>query len=131
MGKTGLLLRCAAKTIDFILVAAASEIIPKAGFFGGLAYLLISDGLFDGRSLGKKLIGLRVVSSQEDRGCSIKESILRNLIFVAGLALWKIPFIGWIFIALSIGFELILILGSKDGMRLGDEIAKTKVIEQK
>ncbi len=59
-----LLLRAIAKTLDFIIIAAAAEVIPKAGFFAGLAYLLIGDGLFDGRSVGKKIIGLRVVSDR-------------------------------------------------------------------
>ncbi|HYA32069.1 MAG TPA: hypothetical protein VED67_04855, partial [Thermodesulfovibrionales bacterium] len=60
--RAGLLLRAFAKALDFILIAAAAEIVPKAGFFAGLAYILIGDGLFDGRSIGKLLMGLRVVS---------------------------------------------------------------------
>jgi len=51
----GLLLRTVAKILDFIIIAAAVEVIPKAGFFAGIAYLLIGDGFFDGRSLGKNL----------------------------------------------------------------------------
>jgi len=129
--RAGLLLRSAAKTIDFIIVAAAAEIIPRAGFFAGLAYLLISDGLFDGRSLGKRLIGLRIISTATNKPCSVRESILRNLLLCIGVALWKIPLIGWIFIVLIIAFEFVILLGSKEGMRLGDELAKTTVIEEK
>lgn len=129
--RAGLLLRSAAKTIDFIIVAAAAEIIPRAGFFAGLAYLLISDGLFDGRSLGKRLIGLRIISTATNEPCSVRESILRNLLLCIGVVLWKIPLIGWIFIVLIIAFEFVILLGSKEGMRLGDEIAKTTVIEEK
>lgn len=129
--RAGLLLRSAAKTIDFIIVAAAAEIIPRAGFFAGLAYLLISDGLFDGRSLGKRLIGLRIISNATNKPCSVRESILRNLLLCIGVALWKIPLIGWIFIVLIIAFEFVILLGSKEGMRLGDELAKTTVIEEK
>ena len=61
--RAGLLLRTVAKILDFIIIAAAAEVLPKAGFYAGLAYLLIGDGLFDGRSLGKKIVGLRVVSA--------------------------------------------------------------------
>ncbi len=129
--RAGLLLRSAAKTIDFIIVAAAAEIIPRAGFFAGLAYLFISDGLFDGRSLGKRLIGLRIISTATNKPCSVRESILRNLLLCIGVALWKIPLIGWIFIVLIIAFEFVILLGSKEGMRLGDELAKTTVIEEK
>ncbi len=129
--RAGLLLRGISKTIDFIIVAAAAEIIPRAGFFAGLAYLLISDGLFEGRSIGKQLIGLRTVSATLDRTCSVRESILRNFVLCIGVVLWKIPLVGWIFIVLILAFEFIILLGSKEGMRFGDEIAKTTVIEEK
>jgi len=68
----GLLLRTVAKILDFIIIAAAVEVIPKAGFFAGIAYLLIGDGFFDGRSLGKKLIGLRVVSADTNTPCTLE-----------------------------------------------------------
>lgn len=129
--KAGPLLRSIAKTIDFILVAAAAELVPKAGFFAGLLYILISDGLFDGKSIGKKLAGLRVISLKDNSSCSIRESLLRNLTFAAGAALCKIPFAGWAFLALVIAFELVVMIGSKDSMRFGDEIAKTVVIDEK
>jgi len=126
--RAGLLFRAIAKIIDFIIIAAAVEIIPKAGFFAGLLYLLIGDGLFGGRSLGKKLIGLRVVSAGTNESCSFRDSILRNSTFSIGYLLYKIPWIGWIFIVIISLFEFIMLLGSRDGMRLGDEIAKTKVV---
>lgn len=126
--RAGLLLRAVAKILDFILIAAVTEIVPRAGFFAGLTYLLICDGLFDGRSLGKRLIGLRVVSTLTQGPCSIRESILRNSTFSLGLLLYKIPWIGWIFIVLVSMLEFIILLGSKESMRLGDEIAKTKVV---
>jgi uncharacterized RDD family membrane protein YckC len=123
-----LLLRAIAKTLDFIIIAAAAEVIPKAGFFAGLAYLLIGDGLFDGRSVGKKIIGLRVVSEDTGKPCSFRDSILRNSIFGIGYLLYKIPWFGWIFIVIVTVFEFVILLGSKDGSRIGDEIAKTKVV---
>jgi uncharacterized RDD family membrane protein YckC len=125
----GLLLRTAAKILDFILIAAVMEIIPKAGFYAGLAYILLGDGFFDGRSLGKKLIKLKVVSAKTDTPCTFRDSILRNSSFAAGYIFWLVPWIGWIFLFLVSVLEFTLVLGSKDGMRLGDEIAKTVVIE--
>ncbi|MCG2813442.1 MAG: RDD family protein, partial [Thermodesulfovibrionales bacterium] len=109
-------------------VAAAAEMIPRVGFFAGLAYLLISDGLFNGKSLGKQLTGLKVVSIASNKACTVKESILRNLMLCIGAALWRIPLIGWVITLLIIAFEFVMLLGSKEGMRLGDEIAKTTVI---
>lgn len=127
--KAGLLVRTVAKILDFIIIAAAVEIVPKAGFFAGLAYLLIGDGLFDGRSLGKKLIGIRVVSADSYRSCTFRDSILRNGILGIAFLFYKIFWFGWIFLALASVFEFIILLGSKNQMRLGDEIAKTIVID--
>ncbi|GAB4415975.1 MAG: RDD family protein [Thermodesulfovibrionales bacterium] len=128
--KASLLLRVFAKLLDFILIAAMAEIVPKAGFYAGLSYLLISDGLFDGRSIGKKLMGLKVVSTATNEPCTMKESILRNAPLGAGLLLYKLPWIGWIFIVFVSVLEFLILLGSKERMRLGDEIAKTVVIEK-
>jgi uncharacterized RDD family membrane protein YckC len=124
-----LLLRVFAKILDFILIAAMAEVIPKAGFYAGLSYLLISDGLFEGRSIGKFLIGLRVISTAHDGPCSMRESIVRNAPLGAGLLLCKLPWVGWIFIAGVSAVEFLILLGSKDGRRLGDELAKTTVVE--
>ncbi len=124
------MLRIFAKVLDFILIAAAAEVVPKAGFYAGLLYLLISDGLFDGRSIGKLLIGLRVVSLPGDAPCSARESIVRNAPLGAGLLLYRLPWIGWIFILLVCLAEFLILLGSKNGMRLGDELAKTTVVEK-
>lgn len=128
--RASLLLRIFAKVLDFILIAAVAEVVPKAGFYAGLLYLLISDGLFDGRSVGKLLIGLRVVSIASHEPCSMKESIVRNAPLGAGLLLYKLPWIGWIFIVLVSLVEFLILLGSKNGMRLGDELAKTSVVEK-
>ena len=127
--RAGLLVRTVAKILDFIVIAAAAEILPKAGFYAGMVYLLIGDGLFDGRSLGKKLVALRVVSAVTLRPCTFRDSILRNSIFGVGYLFSKVLWFGWIFIMLVAAFEFIVLLGSKDRMRFGDEIAKTLVFD--
>jgi uncharacterized RDD family membrane protein YckC len=127
--RAGLLLRTVAKILDFIIIAAAVEVVPTAGFFAGLAYLLIGDGLFDGRSLGKKLIGLRVVSADTNIPCTFRDSILRNSTLGIGFLFYKVLWLGWMLIILISIIEFIILLGSKDGKRFGDEIAKTVVIE--
>jgi hypothetical protein len=127
--RAGLLLRTAAKILDLILIAAVIEVIPRAGFLAGLAYLLLGDGLFDGRSLGKKLIRLKTVSIDTLQPCTFRESLLRNSTLGLGYLLWLIPWIGWIALPVITAVEFILILGNKEGRRLGDEIARTTVIE--
>jgi len=127
--RAGLFVRTVAKILDFILIAAAAELIPKAGFFAGLAYLLIGDGFFDGRSIGKKLIGLRVVSADTYSPCTFRDSVLRNSTLALGYFLFHTLWLGWVFILLVIILEFIVLLGSRNGMRIGDEIAKTLVID--
>ncbi len=134
--------RFIARTIDLIIVMALYVIIPKIGYFAGLFYLCIADGLFQGRSVGKRLMGLKVIihgNTDIIAACSFKESILRNLPFAVGYILFgilnAIPFIGWIFafviFVVILLFESLVIIGSEKDMRLGDEIAKTQVVEEK
>ena len=127
--RAGLLLRTIAKILDFIIIAAAVEIVPRAGFFAGLAYLLIGDGLLNGQSLGKKLIGLRVVSADSQKPCTFRDSILRNSTFGIGFLLYQMLWFGCVFLVIVSLFEFILLLGSREQMRLGDEFAKTVVID--
>ncbi|MFA5353575.1 MAG: RDD family protein [Thermodesulfovibrionales bacterium] len=128
-GKASLLLRVIAKAVDFIIIAVVSEVIPKAGYLAGLLYLLISDGLFDGRSLGKRLLRLSVVSTATVAPGSFRESVLRNSTIAAALVLYKIPLLGWLFALAVIGLEFLLMLGNSEGLRLGDNMAETKVVE--
>jgi len=127
--RAGLFVRAIARILDFIIVAAAAEMVPKAGFYAGLAYLLIGDGFFDGRSIGKRLIGLRVVSADTFKSCTFRESVFRNSTLGIGYFLYEVLWFGWVFILLVCALEFIVLLGSRNGMRIGDEIAGTIVVE--
>lgn len=74
-------------------------------------YCFLKDGLYDGRSIGKKIIGLRVVTDSGQQ-CSWIDSLKRNLLMLISPV------------------ELIVLLTSKDGKRLGDQWACTKVIAE-
>ncbi|MDA8387691.1 MAG: RDD family protein [Nitrospiraceae bacterium] len=124
----GLLLRVVAKSADVIIILAVAEFLPKAGFLAGVGYMLIGDGLSGGRSLGKRLLGL-VVLNREGSACQVKESILRNMILGGGIILWKVPLIGWMLAAVVFVLEFIILVGSPEGRRIGDEIANTRVVE--
>lgn len=129
--KANLLNRFIARFIDFLIAGALLKLLPPIGFLAGITYLLIGDGLFDGRSLGKKFIGLRVIVTNKDVGCSFRESIIRNLPFGIGYILFGIPWIGWIFALIICTFEGLLVIGSETGARIGDELAKTQVIDDR
>ncbi len=137
--KAGFLARLIARTIDFTIVVAIYEIIPAIGFFAALAYLLLSDGLFEGKSIGKSLLGIKVVDKGNREHCGYKESIFRNFPFAAALIMYGIfkvvPLLGGLisFVAIAgiLIFECLVIIGSENGMRLGDELANTRVVDDK
>ena len=79
-----------------------------------VVYVLIRDGLFGGRSIGKKLMGLRVVNVKSNKPCSIKDSVLRNITLL-------VPVLGFI--------EMLMPLVDANGLRFGDKIAGTQVTE--
>lgn len=128
-GKANLVLRVIAKAVDFIVVAVLFKIVPQVGYLTGLLYLLISDGLFEGRSVGKKVLRLRVISLSTGNPGTFRDSIVRNSLLAGGLVLLKIPLVGWVFLLLVLVLEFLLIIGNKEGMRLGDDLADTKVLE--
>lgn len=123
--------RFIAKFIDFLIVAALARLIPSVGIFAGMTYILIADGLFQGRSAGKWLIGLQALRSDNGAVVSFRESILRNIPFAAAYLCLIIPYIGWMVAGGIVLIEALLTIGNLQGHRVGDEIAKTQVIDQK
>ena len=73
--------------------------------------ILLRDG-FRGRSLGKRVLGLRMITPRGDR-CGYFRSILRNLPLI-------VP--GWNLI------EVVLVLAGRS--RTGDRLARTTVTEE-
>ncbi|MCC6544855.1 MAG: RDD family protein [Nitrospirae bacterium] len=126
--KAGIFNRFVARVIDLIIAAAFSMLLYPVGFFAGLTYILIADGFFDGKSLGKKLINLRTIKSDGEL-CSYKESVLRNITIAGGYLFFFIPYVGWLFTLAIVGVETLIIIGNEKGLRIGDELAKTIVIE--
>lgn len=74
-------------------------------------YFLLSDSLFNGQSVGKKLFNISVISRTTGRKCSVIQSFTRNILLII---------VG----PLDIGLLL-----SKGKRRLGDSIANTVVIQ--
>lgn len=131
--------RYLAKFIDLLLVLALAKLDRVFGFVAplmGMTYILISDGLFEGRSLGKKFVGLQVVIEREVLiPCNFKHSTLRNLPIGVVVLFLVIPFWGWVlFFTLGLailGVEAYQIYQDPSGLRLGDLIAETRVLETK
>ncbi len=108
--------RIVAVLIDGIL-ASAVWIVPIVGWIIGVAYFLTRDALpfLDGQSIGKKAMKLRAVDATTGKPLTNQwgPSVIRNIVLY-------IPFF---FIV-----ELIVLANNKDGQRLGDQWAKTRVV---
>jgi len=126
--RADILLRAVAKVFDLLLIAAAWELLPRAGFYAAVFYILISDGLFNGRSIAKRIIGLQVISLRSKSPCSMRDSIIRNLPFALGMVALKVPLVGWIVFGAVCLLELVMIIGSEDSVRIGDMLAGTVVV---
>lgn len=129
MPKANVLHRFIAKFIDFLMAAAFAKLIPPIGFFAGVAYLLIADGLWEGQSVGKRIIGLQTIKVGGGAG-SFRESILRNVPLAMGWIAGVIPYVGWLLVGGVMVLEALLIIGNDRGLRIGDEIAQTQIIDR-
>jgi uncharacterized RDD family membrane protein YckC len=114
------------------IVLLLSIFLFPIGVIFGLIYMAVCDYLQSGQSVGKKLMGFRVISTEDGGPCTVKQSIIRNLPIMAPLSLALIPFWGWI-LSIIIGAPLLLLeaylLSSLDsGYRLGDVMADTTVM---
>jgi uncharacterized RDD family membrane protein YckC len=106
--------RVLAAIIDGLIGIAAGSL----GGIPGLLYVLLRDGIFDGRSVGKKVMGLRVINVVTGQPCDFKASAIRH-------ALSAIPCVNVLYgIA-----EIYMVLTQPDRRRFGDKWADTMVIE--
>ena len=128
MASVSLLNRAVSKGMDLVIALAVAEALPRAGWVAAVLYILVADGISNGASVGKRLLGLRVLSASGEP-CGLKDSIMRNLMFGMGVLFWTVlhPILGWPLLAAAIGVESLVLMGSDNGRRLGDELAGTRV----
>lgn len=146
-GQPDVVKRAGAALIDFVIIGFAVGVLNvilglALGRFGlmaaaavGVAAILLRDVAFQGRSLGKKILGFNVVTNAGGI-IAPEHSIKRNATLAVGMlgsVLSPIPFIGWL-LGLALGlaglaaaaYELYLVATGKP--RLGDQIAGTHVV---
>ncbi len=126
--KSDVLHRCLAKAIDFLIVAILYQLPFSGSRYGAVFYLLISDGFREGQSVGKRLLGLRMVCEGGPTRL-FRASILRNLSFAIGLVLMAVPIVGRFFMLLIICTEGCIVLGNPKGIRIGDRLAQSQVMD--
>jgi len=136
------------RIIAFIIDAVACMIVGFIPFIGGIIgalYMLLRDAMpieaLEYQSIGKKLLKLSVVNT-EDPAAKVDYAISakRNWMFALGpimLFFLFIPIIGWIIdILLGIAVLILVIIETvklftdEKGLRLGDKMAGTMVIEK-
>ena len=119
MAKTDLVrTRISAWLIDLLLVCGLGVLFSgPPGWLAGTGYWLVRDGLFDGQSIGKRLMRLKVVVGTERRRCSLLASVARNV-------LWVIPVVNLV-MALT---GLYYLSKDRGGQHWGDRLAETRVV---
>lgn len=143
--KADLLKRFLALFIDSI-PAIIVAFVPVIGGLAAAVYLMVRDGLevdfMYKRSIGKKIMKLKPVTSS-GKDLTIQDSIKRNWPLALGYltcalspVLMFIPILGWGLLlllglaAMGLGIaECVLVLADDKGLRLGDKMASTVVIE--
>lgn len=93
-----------------VLLNRAGIVLIVLGVLFALLYTLLADGLEGGQSIGKRMVGIRVISADTGAPCTFGQSFLRNLL---------LAFLGPI--------DWIFIFGERR-QRLGDKAAGTIVI---
>jgi uncharacterized RDD family membrane protein YckC len=90
-----------------LISTQAADLIGYVSVAAWFAYLLFKDGLSN-QSVGKRLLGIRVIDFKSGERCSLPQSLVRNLFHNFGI------------------FDWVFVLG-KHGRRLGDHVAGTYV----
>lgn len=133
---TTLLQRFTAKGIDILLVTVlyfiGKAISPIFGALLASIFAGIQDSLGQGQSIGKRIMGLRVLDEYTGGSCSFQNSILRNIPLWLFFLLLPVEFI-WGLSLLAIVpiflLEIYLLANIETGVRLGDVLGNTQVVE--
>ena len=128
--------RLVAKGIDALVVFAAYVLV---GTFSHLLATVLAciwfagqDSLGNGQSIGKRIMGVKVVDDFTGLFCTLGASFQRNWFFSLGVLCAAFPAL-WAFLVLIvipvIVFEIYLMFSLESGTRLGDAVANTLVTE--
>jgi uncharacterized RDD family membrane protein YckC len=115
---TGALALIGGLTRLFLPVGVDYAIMAFLGLFAGMFYAVFSEMRLAGQTVGKRLMGLRVVDAQA-RQLVLSQSIVRNVARTID------------FLPVFYGFGALAALGDRLGRRLGDHIAGTVVVQER
>ncbi len=110
--------RSLAFLIDLIVYLALFYGLGGLGHFLAMLYILFRDGMFSGQSIGKKAMGIQVVHT-DGRPIHFADSSFRNVLFLF-----------YVIFPAAIVVETIALFRNPEQQRLGDRIARTRVIRK-
>ncbi len=133
--KAELLPRLLARLTDFLLAMVLPVTAGTLGVLLAPLFVLFADGIFHGQSFGKKLLGIKVVHLPSGESIDHRESALRNVPVALAWLLAPIPEVGqvlfWIVTAVAFLWEGSQVIGDSLGLRMGDLVAETQVVDTK
>ena len=109
--------RTVAWLIDILIALGLAHLFIPLGWGAAGLYWLVRDGLFDGQSIGKRVMGLKVIVLPNNVRCTILPSAIRNV-------LWIIPFVGIVMAIVAVHAQQ----HDPDGRHWGDRLADTRVV---
>lgn len=134
--QTSLFSRLAAKSIDALVLVVVyllgHTISITLGVFLAATFSAFQDGLGAGQSIGKRIMGLRVIDDISGVSCSFRNSFLRNFPITLAIFFASLPILWGLLILLILpvfALELYLLLTLDTGVRLGDVLGNTLVVE--
>ncbi len=109
--------RIAAWLVDSVVTLGLGIVFGGLGWLAGTGYWLLRDGLFNGQSIGKRLMRMRVVVAPDGHPCTFGESAVRNV-------LWVIPVMN----AVTALTGLYYLVHDPQGQHWGDRLARSTVV---
>jgi uncharacterized RDD family membrane protein YckC len=133
--KAELLPRLLARLTDFLLAVLFPLVLGEPGGILAALYLLFADGVFHGQSVGKRLLGIKVMILSPRSEADYRRSALRNFPFAVVALLGLLPggrgLLMGCAAAVVLAVEGTMALADKLGLRLGDLVSGTQVVDTK
>jgi uncharacterized RDD family membrane protein YckC len=102
--------------LGFLLISVPQEAKYIIMVVVNIVWMMLKDLLWQGAAPGKRLLGLKVISIETGAKITIPQAFIRNLLL----------FIPLVFL---VGYPIEIIMILAKGERLGDILAKTKVVK--
>ncbi|XXF81600.1 RDD family protein [Myxococcaceae bacterium GXIMD 01537] len=134
--KASLLLRAGARAVDVSIAWGLYVICGAAGAVVAVLFLLLADGMLQGQSVGKRLLGVKVMHLPTRSAARHRDSTLRNapLALIVLLGMMPAPLGAVAMVAGLVvigGVEAWRVVRDPLGWRLGDTWAQTQVVDGK